>query len=294
MAAPEPLRILHFSDTHLTGDGALHQGRVDTTAALDRLLEQFSALGSLDLVIGTGDLSEDGSPASYELLRSRIEPWARERAAAVVYAMGNHDLRTGFGSVLGNGHSGSHGGAFADAPIDGVTQVGPWRIVTLDSSVPGSGYGELRPEQLNRLRELLSVPADAGTIVALHHPPVPALTTLLRGLELQNPASLADAVRGSDVRAILCGHYHHSLVSSLDGIPVVVSTAVANTTDVLAPAGRERAVVGSGATLVTVGPGGVSSATLRSYGPEDGAEVYDLDAATVDRIIAEAGTGSAA
>jgi selenocysteine lyase/cysteine desulfurase len=37
------LRILHLSDTHLTGDGALHQGSVDTTAALDAVLAHVDA-----------------------------------------------------------------------------------------------------------------------------------------------------------------------------------------------------------------------------------------------------------
>ena len=97
----DPLRILHLSDTHLVGDGTLHYGVVDTTAALDRVLARAAALTRLDLVVCSGDLSDDGSPASYRLLRERVEAFAAARGAEVAYVMGNHDQRDGFEEVLG-------------------------------------------------------------------------------------------------------------------------------------------------------------------------------------------------
>jgi 3',5'-cyclic AMP phosphodiesterase CpdA len=301
-----PLRILHLSDTHLFGDDSLHYGQVDTTAALQRVLTAFSEIRQLDLVVGSGDLSDDGSAESYAALKAALEPWASERGARVVYAMGNHDQRAGFRQILGDGHGGRP--SAAPGPIDGASHLGPWRIVTLDSSVPGSGYGELDGDQLDRLATLLATPAEAGTILVMHHPPVPASTSLLQALELHDPSRLAEIVGGSDVRLILAGHYHHGLVATFAGVPVNVTTAIANTIDPLAPAGTERAVMGSGATLVTIGRGvgaggGASSGTrtghgdirftpLRAFGPADGTEVYHLDRDTVSRISAEAGRRS--
>jgi Icc protein len=289
MRVSTPLRILHLSDTHLFGDDTLHYGTVDTTAALGRVLDAVEG-AEVDLVVGSGDLSDDGSAASYERLRGAIEPWAARHDALVVYAMGNHDLRSGFAEVLGDGHGGI---APAGAPIDGVSTVGAWRIVTVDSSVPGRGYGDLDRTQLDRLSEILSTPADAGTVLVLHHPPIPAATTLLQGLELADPGALAEVVAGSDVRVILCGHYHHSLVGTLGEIPVIVTTGVANTADPLSPRGRERSVIGSGATIVTLDGDSVRSTVIRAYGPDDGEELFDLDPEAVARIIAAAGRGDA-
>ena len=68
----DPLRILHLSDTHLYGDGRLHYGIVDTVAALDRVLVRAGELEAVDLVVASGDLSDDGSAASYRLLRDRL------------------------------------------------------------------------------------------------------------------------------------------------------------------------------------------------------------------------------
>ncbi|WP_150306724.1 metallophosphoesterase [Planctomonas psychrotolerans] len=275
------MRILHLTDTHLAAGGALHHGIVDTLESLDRVLASVTPDTVIDLVVASGDLSDDGSVESYEVLRDRIEPWARDRGAAVVYAMGNHDTRASFASVLGGN---------PESPLDSSTVIAGTRVLVLDSTVPGAGYGLLRPEQLDWVRNELRTPAPSGSLVVLHHPPVPAATELLQALALQNPSDLMAAVVGSDVRAILAGHYHHALATAVSGIPVLVAPAVANRADVLAEAGTERAVFGAGAAVVDLGTdGSVRTVALAVGSPRDGEELFVLDAAAVRRIAIEAG-----
>ncbi|UAJ79568.1 metallophosphoesterase [Leifsonia sp. ZF2019] len=276
---PAGLRILHLSDTHLFSAGRLHYGQVDTLAALDRTLARAGSLDTLDLVAATGDLSDDGGEQSYRLLASRLAPFASDRGADLVYAMGNHDLRAGFEAVLGARET--------------VTLRHGFRIVTLDTSVPGAGYGALDTDQLDRLAGILAVPAPHGTIVALHHPPVPASSALLAALELSNPEALLDVCAGGDVRLILGGHYHHALAAQARGIPVVVAPGVANSSDPLAAAGTERAVVGSGFAVVELPAEGEPRVVfLPAPGPDDGSEIFDLDATEVARIADAAGSGA--
>jgi 3',5'-cyclic-AMP phosphodiesterase len=275
-SADRVLRILHLSDSHLFGDDALQYDRVDTLAALRRVLERADAMGRADAVVLSGDLSNDGSAESYRRLRALVEPWAATRDAAVVYAMGNHDLRAGFEEVLGGRAS--------------VTTVRGFRIVSLDSAVPGAGYGELPPAQLEWLREVLRTPAGSGTVLVVHHPPVPAATTLLAAIELRNPEQLLEICRGTDVRLILCGHYHHPMMTEVGGIPVIVAPGIANTSDALAPAGTERATVGSGFAVVELPVAGATRAIFVSVpGPNDGAEIFNLTPDEVQRIAREAG-----
>ncbi|MEO7006335.1 MAG: metallophosphoesterase [Terrimesophilobacter sp.] len=276
VGARRALRILHLSDSHLFGDDTLHYGRVDTLAALRRVLERAAVLDRVDAVVLSGDLSNDGSTQSYRRLRALAEPWAAARGAAVVYAMGNHDVRSGFEEVLGDRES--------------VTTVRGVRIVVLDSSVPGAGVGQLQTAQLDRLRKVLQAPAVNGTVLVVHHPPVPAATALLRALELKHPDHLLEVCRDSDVRLILCGHYHHPLVAGIDGIPVVVAPAIANTSDALAPAGTERATVGSGFAVIEVPSTGAARVIFVSVpGPDDGAEIFNLTPDEVQRIARAAG-----
>lgn len=272
------LRILHLSDTHLYGDGRLQYGLVDTLEALDRVLVRAGELETVDLVVVSGDLSDDGTAASYRLLRERLEPWAAERGAAVAYAIGNHDLPDAFEEVLGE--------------RERVLPVRGFRVVTVDTTVARAGYGTVGDIRLARLREVLAEPSANGTIVVLHHPPVPPTTGLFERLRLVDPDPLLEACSEGDVRLILAGHYHHALITSAGAgdIPVVVAPAVANTTDVLWPRPRERAERGAGFALVELpADGAVRAHVVRAPAPDDGATVYDLDADAIARIAADAG-----
>lgn len=290
------LRILHLSDSHLAGDGTLHSGLVDTVAAYRLTLAAFDNAGPLDLVVLSGDVSDDGSPASYRILRTLTEDFAARHGAVAVYAMGNHDERVGFRDVLGNGHPGGET-VERKGPVTGVTEVAGYRVLTLDSSVPGRSHGFLDAGQLGWLRAELAVDSPHGSVVVVHHPPVPPVTALHHGIELQNPADLADALAGSDAVAILSGHYHHPMSDFLqmgeDAVPVVVAAGIANSNCVLAGPGRERATAGSGGTLITLRPGPGGRSLVRALPvsvplPVDvaPAEIFDLDPAAVAEISA--------
>jgi hypothetical protein len=179
-----------------------------------------------------------------------------------------------------------------EVPVDGVSVVAGWRVVTLDTSVPGAGYGLLRDEQLDRLGTVLATHADAphGTVVVLHHPPLPTPTALHEGLRLQNPSALAETVAGTDVRLVLAGHYHHHFVGRLGGVPVLVAPGVANDTDVAGEYESERAVLASGALIVDLAEdGSVVSTPVRAAQSDEGREVFHLDAAQVRAVVAAAG-----
>lgn len=274
----EPLRILHLSDPHLFGDGSWHYDRVDTAAALRRVLDRAASIGSIDLVAATGDLSDDGSESSYRLLSELLEPWAAARGAATAYLMGNHDQPAGFEAVLGD--------------REGVTTVAGRRIIRLDTSVPGAGYGNLPEEQLDRLRVALAEPAEFGAVVLLHHPPVPAVTPLLAALQLRDPAALLEICAAGDVRAILGGHYHHPLATRTGGVEVFVAPGIANTTDVIAPAGHEISRMGSGFALLEIPAAATQSVRwlpVAVPGPEDGTVIFDLPPDRVRQIAADYG-----
>lgn len=276
------LRILHLSDMHLFGDNTAHYGIVDTSAALQRVLDAAAAVPHIDAVVCSGDLSDDGSVASYRTLQTAVEPWAASRGATVLYAMGNHDVRAGFEQVLG-----ARNGAVT---VKGV------RILRLDSSVPGAGYGALDAEQLSWLTRELGA-SDAPAIVVLHHPPTPALTPLLAALELQSPEPLLEICSNAGVLAILAGHYHHPLITSERGTPVIVAPGIANTTDARAPVGRERATVGSGYAVIDIPDdilseksGAAPRVTIHSApSADDGRVIFDLGPDEVAAIAAKAG-----
>jgi Icc protein len=156
--------------------------------------------------------------------------------------MGNHDERGPYSSILFDDQD--SGGPASDAPQDRIYDVDGLRIVALDSSVPGYHHGELRDEQLSWLEGVLAVPAAHGTLLALHHPPLPTPIEIMAIIELQEQQKLADVIRGTDVRGILAGHLHYSTHGTFAGVPVSVASATCYAIDTSAPAGTLLGVDG--------------------------------------------------
>ncbi len=314
------LRILHLSDTHLFGDDEKHYGVIDTQEHLRRALEHV-ATQEFDLVVCSGDVSNDGTAASYEKARDVLVAWAAERGARAIFAMGNHDERPGFRSVLGNGQSGGVSEDLAGdvdpprkadpapeppAPTAQATPaeplVGPpiassitvdgWRTIVLDTSVPRAGYGSLGPSQLDFLRTELEAAAPHGTIIIMHHPPVAAQTDLLHALALdeEDAAAFWEIVRGTDVRVVLSGHYHLPIVEFVHGIPVVVAPGVSNLADAFGPRDEEAASDYFGGATIEITSDRVR--VLPFAVPVTGQEVFRYRGDIVNQIIDAAGRPS--
>jgi Icc protein len=223
--------IVHLSDTHLVAGGDRLYGSVDSESHLRRLFEELEASGARpEAIVFTGDLADRGEPAAYAALRALVEPAARRLGAQVIWVMGNHDDRGSFREGLLSQHPSA-------APIDRVYDVNGLRIIAIDSTVPGAHHGLVTDAQLDWLAEELASPAPHGTIVAMHHPPVPSVQDLAILVELREQDALAEVLRGSDVRGIIAGHLHYSTTSTFAGIPVSVASATCYTQDLNVPAG---------------------------------------------------------
>ncbi|GAB2664845.1 hypothetical protein GCM10027169_28940 [Gordonia jinhuaensis] len=105
------------------------------------------------------------------------------------------------------------------------------RVIALDSTVHGQHHGEITDAQLEWLSDVLATSAPHGTLLALHHPPLPSPIGLIRLVELREQERLAQVLQGTDVRAILAGHLHYSTSSTFAGIPVSVASATCYTED---------------------------------------------------------------
>jgi 3',5'-cyclic AMP phosphodiesterase CpdA len=232
---PEPVVTLaHLSDPHLRA-GTLQYDAVDTVEHLRAALTRLGQVATPPrALVFTGDLADKGEPAAYAQLRELVEPVAAGFGAEVIWVMGNHDERRTYSAGLF--------GAASDEPQDRVHEVDGLRIVALDTTVPGYHHGELSDTQLEWLGDVLATPAPLGTLLALHHPPIPVPTVPLAAvIELKEQHRLAEVIGGTDVRLIMGGHFHYSSYSTFAGIPVSVASASCYTLD---PAPVDRLVSG--------------------------------------------------
>lgn len=280
--------IAHLSDTHLLQGGARLGGVVDTVGALEQTVAQLSRLGDrLDAVIVTGDVADLGEPDAYGIARAMLEPLAESAGARLVWVMGNHDEREAFRAALLDETP-------SEAPVHGVVNLDGLRVIALDTTVTGFHHGAVDAAALAWLDETLAEPAPEGTILAMHHAPIPTPLALMDLLELRGQDELATVLRGRDVRLILGGHLHYPTNGTFAGIPVSVAGATAYTMDLSAPP-RELVGVDGGRSMtllhladdaivtsvVPIGPYPV----VTSFGGEFLAEIEALDPeARLDRF----------
>lgn len=274
---PPHMSLLHLSDTHLLGDNRTLFGVLKTEAKLDALFERVGASGvDVTAIVITGDLTDLGEADAYERLSTIVTPHAQALGADVVWVMGNHDERAPFSQVL-------MGGEATSDPQDAVYRWEGLRLIVLDSTVPGYHHGELTVAQLDWLGAELATPAPRGTLIAMHHPPLPTPATLMGIIELDDQENFWSAIRGSDVRGILAGHLHYATFTASHGIPVSVAPGMCYTIDLLGH--KDRLLVasdrGQAASLVSVYDDQIVFSSLPG---EQMPEVHGFSAAAMDTI----------
>jgi Icc protein len=230
MAAP--FRVAQISDPHIGADwdGPADWGGPEPVAGLVAVLDAVFALPDPpDALLVTGDLVEHGMDEGY----ARIHELLAARPAPVYVLGGNHDRREGLRARFGLAGDPS-------APVQYSADLGPLRLVTLDTTIPGRAAGELDAERLAWLdAELAQAPAQP-TLLAMHHPP--ASTGMAPwdalGIAADGRAGLEEVIaRHPQVQRLVAGHIHQPLLSTLAGRAVLAipSTYVQAQLDFSAP-----------------------------------------------------------
>ena len=212
--------LCQISDLHIKPEGVLaNGGRVDTALALAACLEHILALPQRpDAILASGDLVDAGDPKEYANLVHLLGRLEREPGAPPVYLMpGNHDERSALRDAFPEHRWLRDGGAFIQYAVD----LGPLRLVALDTVSPGEEHGELCDERLAWLDATLAAAPSRSTIVALHHHPFTSGLGYMDNIGLRNPAALESVIRRHrQVQRIVCGHLHRSMHLQWAGVPL--------------------------------------------------------------------------
>jgi Icc protein len=288
------VRILQLSDLHLRRLPGADQDGVDARATLVQMLQDCRHLEDVDLVVVSGDVADDGLKQTYADALTLVGDLARRHGAAQAYCTGNHDRRDAFAAVLGSGHfdrTGQPSGRPAPSALGeraAVSQVAGYRVITLDSLVPGELHGWIGDDQLHWLQRVLADPSPAGTILVVHHPPIALDRGAQPSVGLQNATALSEVIEGADVLIMLCGHFHVQLAGRLGAVPVWVGPGIYSRIDLTAPSRLDRAVRGAAATVVELGgPSAPLFYMLHARDPRAGEALYLADALTQEDVAHE-------
>lgn len=200
-ASAQRLRIAQLTDIHLA------KNLPQDEAALRLNIERINALDSIDFVLVTGDISEDGDRETLLLAKQHLDKLSRP----YYVCMGNHETKwsesgcTAWQEVFGYERfdftcKGVHFLGFNTGPLMRMA------------------FGHVVAQDLKWLREKLdSYPKDKPVIIVTHYP--------LISEDMDNWFEVTSLLRKYNVRQCIGGHYHTTRAYSYDGIPGVIMSS---------------------------------------------------------------------
>lgn len=215
--------ICQLTDLHVRPVGKPANRVAETNMLTERALRavaQFSPRP--DVVLITGDLTECGLAEEYAHLTTMLRRWL---SVPVFVIPGNHDRRDTMRAGLAH-----LPGVITDPVyVQYTVEDYPVRLVMLDTLVPGSGHGELRPEQLDFLDRTLAAVPNKPTLIGMHHPPFLCGIAHMDRINLRNAAQFAEVIgRHKQVERIICGHHHRPIVARVAQAIASISPSVAH------------------------------------------------------------------
>ena len=209
-----PITIAQVTDIHLFADENQELLGLLTTRSFKAVVERLLSLQPQpDLLLLTGDLSQDGTPESYDRVQKLLSPLK----TPTYWIPGNHDCISAMQHVLKRAPV---------SPLKSFTR-GNWNFLLINSGVPGCVYGHLSPKTLAWLDFQLELMGNVSgsdsvlrpTVVALHHPPFQVNSNWLDTSILQNPQQLFAVLdRHPQVKLVLFGHIHQEFNYQRHGV----------------------------------------------------------------------------
>jgi 3',5'-cyclic-AMP phosphodiesterase len=214
--------LAQISDLHVTAAGTRLMERIDTAGYLTRAVAHLNGLSPApDLVIITGDLVDQGSPAEYENLRAILAGLARPWAVMP----GNHDDRDALRRAFADDDRLPREGEFLHYVVEEL----PLRLIALDTIVAGETGGDLCPARLDWLAARLEEAPERPTVIAMHHPPFVSGIVGMDAINCANSDALGSLVaRHPQVERIICGHIHRPICLRWHGTVVTSAPSTAH------------------------------------------------------------------
>ena len=189
-------RFAQITDLHFSPNNS------NPTEDLLRSVAQINATDSIDFVLITGDITEEGDRASMMRVKETLDLLKMK----YYVVLGNHETKwsdsgcTAFEDIFGGErfefeHKGIQFLGFNSGPLMRMA------------------YGHVVPQDINWMTERMNA-SDKPVILVTHYP-------MLEG-DVDNWYEVTDAVRPYNVRLFIGGHYHRDRNLRYDGIPGIL------------------------------------------------------------------------
>ncbi|MCP3690536.1 MAG: hypothetical protein GY784_19210, partial [Gammaproteobacteria bacterium] len=152
------MRIAQISDLHILPEHGQMLAGIDTSLSLVKVLDDIKKLcPPVELIIASGDVSDDGSEQSYQRLRDILNT-----LPCPVYVLaGNHDETQAMLDHL-----------VADRIFfDRQKSIGGWQVLFVKSKLEGASYGFIDDDEMGWLEARLNQ-TNQPVLLVMHHTPL--------------------------------------------------------------------------------------------------------------------------
>lgn len=203
MSIGKGVKFIQISDSHLFDTADKKLIGVETDASLRAIVDLVSQEKGVAGILATGDLSQDGSLQSYQ----RFAKILSGLSLPVHWLPGNHDNAGYFHDPVENFPLGSRS----------VIETDNWRILMLDSVIPGDESGHLAATELDYIEKNVHEDGKYHLLV-LHHQPLPCGSAWLDTMQLDNSDEFLQMIASKpSIRAVIHGHIHQAGEKEVSG-----------------------------------------------------------------------------
>lgn len=200
------LLVAQITDIHLFAQRDNRLLGLQTLESFKAVLQQLQGLKRKpDVLLLTGDLSQDGSAESYSMLQTLLQPFN----IPTYWVPGNHDEPEVMAQVL------------HQSPVSSQKSfhMGGWHFLLLSTYVAGCVHGHIPSENLAWLDQQLSQSKGEPTVIAFHHPPFLVGSDWMNEIGLINADELFEICdRHAHIKLVLFGHIHQEFSRRRNGV----------------------------------------------------------------------------
>lgn len=194
------MQLVQITDSHLLTNPEGKLKGIHVEESFLRVFELIKQHETPDAIILTGDISENGCIESYQRIKNHLSYFH----CPFLWIPGNHDISMNMANVFGRMLS--------------KTILGNWKIVLLDTTIPGKPHGYMNEEKLIDLNKQLSG-NNNPTLIALHHHPHPMKGKHIDEYCLKNSKDFWSVVqKHSCTKAVIWGHVHQEFTGYVNDV----------------------------------------------------------------------------
>ncbi len=199
-------QLVQISDLHI-GETREHRlAGICTYESFSQVLSDIvSRCADADMMMVTGDVAAEGKHSAYRLFSEQAQFFEIPYA----WLPGNHDDFTAMQRGI------------IYSPYLPILKLGPWRVLSLNTAIPGRVGGKLVDEELSFLDQTLRAEPQSPFVIFMHHPPMPVGCDWLDKQRIANADDFEGIIRAAgNVKALFTGHVHQEFSAKWAGCDV--------------------------------------------------------------------------